>query len=186
VEVAMSERPQDPGSGVVNDVVTFILDFAPDRRRWREVDKALVEIGPDLAKTCAGLLQHWHASRHCAHGQYSQLWFRFKSSPSSIPSLVARARAVIQAASGKYGFCLGNEIIEPEPKAFGEGDPRLGHDVVKMIGGRQHLPQLWREIQEATERAIAHLAAAPHGVLAGNGRWLPWSVHIYGNCLGRE
>ena len=182
----MSKQLRNPDAGVIGDAVTFFLDFAPDRRRWREVDKALVAIGPDLAKTCAGLFHHWHASRHCADGQYSQLWLRFRSSPSSIADLVARARAALQAASGEYGFCLGNEIVQPEVKAFGEGDPRPGYDVVEMIGGRQYLPRLWRELQEATECAIADLTAGPHRARPGQGQWLEWSVHIYGNCLGRE
>jgi hypothetical protein len=177
----MSRKPQNPGG----DVVTFVLDFCPDRRRWREVDKALAEIGPDLVKACTGFFEHWHASRHCVDWQHNQLWFRFKSSQSMMAHLIEKAKAVLQGASGKYGFCLNPEIVEPEVKAFGQGDPRPENDVVKMIGGPQNLPQLWREIQEATELAIADLAAHPHRSLPS--QWLEeWSVHIYGNCLGRE
>lgn len=165
--------------------VTFVLGFGPDRAGVRAVQQTLVGLGPRLARECAGLYRHWHASRHFSPGVHNELWFRFAPSAGAAGDLTSRATALLKGEEARRGFVLDKVIEEHSARAFGERDRRRGHDVVRAIGGRQNLPKLWREVEQATERAIADSKTGTIRVSLPD-EWFDWSRHIYMHLSGLE
>jgi hypothetical protein len=168
-----------------DSVLTFILGFDPDRAGVRAAQETLVDLGPRLAKECTGLYRHWHASRHFSLSVHNELWFRFAPSAGAAGDLTARVAALLDREGPGHGFVLNRVIEEHGAQAFGEGDPRKGHDVVKAIGGRHNLPKLWREIERATEWAIADSRSGTVRASLPD-EWFDWARHIYMNLMGLE
>jgi len=174
---------QTPSGNAI--AVTFVLAFEPLQSRLPAVVDTLVRGGPQPVSDCAGLFERWHASRHFALGLHSELWFRFSCSPSTVQTLATNASAHLRVMGGTYGFALKDAIVEPEARAFGEGDLRPGYNIVARVGGPQGLLKLCEEVQQASKWAIADIRS---GTIRSSlpTTWFDWSGHIYRNLLGLE
>jgi len=75
------------------------------------------------------------------------------------------------------GFQCARPVPMTEPEAFGEGDPRPGYDVYTATGA-DRMPDLWKQVQLATEWALEDLRKGALRALPAT-MDLAWARHIY-------
>lgn len=168
-----------------SDVAVFVLAFEPVQTRCdlRSIQTVFVNLARLLPSKYGQYYQNWNASLHCDQG-YAHLWLRFKFDVSRRQEFLSGLEGEIGGMAGPSDFRLGGVYVETDAQSFGQGAPRRCDDVFSGVGGSRMMPQLWHQMQTATEWAADALNGATGHQPSAD--WFCYACHLYWNLIGKE
>ena len=166
-----------------SDVGMFVLAFDLAQTRVQQIQDVFVRIAQMLPCKYGRYYSNWNASLHRVQG-CMHLWLRFKFDVTCGREFLRRLQGDLSGMAGSSAFCLDRVDVQTEARSFGQGAPDPCNDVFTGVGGGRGMPDLWRQMQSATEWAAGALnGAGGHQPLAG---WFCYACHLYWNLIWQD